>query len=53
MKWKCQCCGYVYDEDVGDPLNDIPPGTKFEDLPENWVCPVCGCPKSKFVPLGL
>ncbi|WP_456327417.1 rubredoxin [Archaeoglobus sp.] len=53
MKWKCKCCGYVYDESVGDPFNDIPPDTKFEDLPDDWVCPVCGCDKSKFVRIGL
>ena len=42
-------CGYVYDPAVGDPDNDIAPGTAFEDLPENWACPLCGVPKSEFV----
>ena len=46
---KYQCpCGYVYDLAVGDPTQGIKPGTKFEDLPEDWVCPVCALPKSAF-----
>lgn len=40
-KYKCEVCGYIYDPDVGDPDNGIEPGTPFEDLPEDWVCPVC------------
>ncbi len=51
MKWKCSYCGYVYDEDEGDPLSGIPPGTKFEDLPDDWKCPICGAPKDMFYPL--
>ncbi|AEC52520.1 rubredoxin [Pyrococcus sp. NA2] len=47
-KWKCTICGYIYDEDEGDPDSGIPPGTKFEDLPEDWVCPLCGAPKDMF-----
>ena len=42
MKYICNLCGYVYDEEAGDPDNGIAPGTAFEDLPEDWVCPVCG-----------
>ena len=49
-KYVCQPCGWVYDPALGDPDNGIAPGTKFEDLPEDWVCPVCGAPKSEFVP---
>ncbi len=49
-KYVCQPCGWVYDPELGDPDNGIPPGTKFEDLPEDWVCPVCGAPKSEFSP---
>ena len=49
-KYVCPTCGYVYDPAVGDPDNDIAPGTAFEDLPENWACPLCGVPKSEFVP---
>ena len=40
-KWVCLVCDYVYDPAVGDPTQDIPPGTAFEDLPEDWVCPDC------------
>ena len=45
QKWKCTACEYVYDPSVGDPASGIPPGVSFEDLPENWTCPVCGVPK--------
>jgi len=44
----CSVCGYVYDEVKGDPDNGVAPGTKFEDLPQTWTCPVCGADKSKF-----
>ncbi len=47
-KYVCQVCGYVYDPEVGDPDNNIEPGTAFEDLPEDWVCPLCGADKSEF-----
>ncbi|MGE4588610.1 MAG: rubredoxin [Acidaminococcaceae bacterium] len=47
-KWTCIVCGYVYDEAVGDSDSGIAPGTKFEDLPEDWVCPVCGVSKDQF-----
>ncbi|MDR0978025.1 MAG: rubredoxin [Endomicrobium sp.] len=46
-KWKC-VCGYIYDPAVGDPDKGITSGTPFEQLPEDWVCPVCGAPKSAF-----
>ena len=46
MKYEC-VCGYVYDPEVGDPDNGIAPGTAFEDLPEDWVCPVCGLRKRR------
>ena len=48
-KYQCEPCGYIYDEAVGDPDNGIAPGTKFEDLPEDWVCPSCGMGKEVFV----
>ena len=48
MKYVCNVCGYVYDETTGDPDNGIAPGTAFEDLPDDWVCPVCGVDKSMF-----
>ncbi len=47
-KWKCTVCDYIYDPAKGDPKNGIGPGTMFEDLPDDWVCPVCGAGKDKF-----
>jgi len=47
-KWVCQICGYVYDPEMGDEDSGIAPGTSFEDLPEDWVCPMCGAPKADF-----
>jgi rubredoxin len=47
-KYICTVCGYTYDPEKGDPDNGIKPGTKFEDLPDNWVCPVCGAAKDAF-----
>ena len=46
--WRCTVCGFEYNETKGDPANGIAPGTKFEDLPEDWVCPLCKHPKSDF-----
>jgi rubredoxin len=46
--WECTVCGYVYDPKIGDPDNGIAPGTRFEDLPEDWVCPECGAEKDQF-----
>ena len=48
-KYVCEPCGYEYDPAVGDPDNGIAPGTAFEDLPADWVCPLCGAEKSEFV----
>ncbi len=48
-RYLCEPCGYVYDPDVGDPDHDIPAGTPFEDLPDDWVCPWCGLGKEVFV----
>ena len=47
-KYVCGPCGYEYDPEVGDPDNGIAPGTAFEDLPEDWVCPICGVGKEDF-----
>lgn len=47
-KYVCDACGYVYDPAVGDPDNGIAAGTAFEDLPEDWVCPLCGVGKDSF-----
>jgi flavin reductase (DIM6/NTAB) family NADH-FMN oxidoreductase RutF/rubredoxin len=48
-KYRCTVCGYIYDPEKGDLSSDINPGTPFEQLPDNWVCPVCGASKDKFV----
>ena len=52
--WRCQMvnCGYVYDPDRGDKRHKIPAGTRFEDLPDDWKCPVCGATKKSFRPLS-
>ena len=47
-KYVCTVCGYVYDPEKGDPDSGIAPGTEFEDIPDDWVCPVCGVSKSDF-----
>ena len=44
-KWKCRFCGHIYDEAKGDAETGIPPGTRFEDLPADWLCPNCGAAK--------
>ncbi len=47
-KYICVVCGYVYDPEQGDPAGDIDPGVSFEELPEDWVCPLCGVGKDDF-----
>ncbi|MDP4118083.1 MAG: rubredoxin [Bacillota bacterium] len=47
-KYICNICGYIYDEETGIPEEGIAPGTLWEDLPEDWVCPVCGASKEDF-----
>jgi len=47
-KYKCTVCGYVYDPELGDPDGGIKPGTPFEEIPDDWVCPVCGASKNQF-----
>lgn len=47
-KYVCDACGWEYDEAIGDPESGIEPGTKFEDLPEDFVCPLCGVDKDSF-----
>jgi rubredoxin len=47
-KWECIVCGYVYDPAVGDPESGVEPGTSFEVLPDDWVCPDCGAGKDMF-----
>ncbi len=48
MKHQCRDCIYAYDSQRGDPMHGIPPGTKFDELPEDWLCPVCGAKKARF-----
>ena len=47
-KWVCSVCGYVYDPAKGDPANGIEPGTAFEQLPDDWCCPICSVSKDMF-----
>ena len=47
-KYVCDVCGYIYDEAVGDPDNGIEPGTAWEDVPEDFLCPLCGVGKDQF-----
>ncbi len=49
-KYVCTVCGYIYDEAAGDPDNGVAPGTKWADVPEDWVCPDCGVGKDMFEP---
>ena len=49
-KFTCQVCGHVYDEAEGDPAAGIAPGTRWEDLPDDWTCPECGARKADFSP---
>lgn len=51
-KYICRVCATIYDPDIGDEEDGILPGTTFEDLPEDWVCDICGSPKSKFEKLS-
>lgn len=47
-KYICDICGYVYDPEIGDPKNEVDSKTSFEDIPDDWVCPVCGISKDDF-----
>jgi flavin reductase (DIM6/NTAB) family NADH-FMN oxidoreductase RutF/rubredoxin len=51
-KWQCSICAYIYDPKTGDPAGGIPPGTPFEQIPDNWVCPICGATKDQFIKLS-
>jgi rubredoxin len=50
-KYECTVCGYIYDPKEGDPDNGVKPGTAFKDIPDDWVCPVCGAEKDQFEPV--
>lgn len=52
QSWRCVKCGYEYDPRVGDPDHGIEPGTPFEDLPADWVCPRCSAGKNWFMEIG-
>ncbi len=47
-KWTCMICGFVYDEETGYPDKNIAPGTKYADLPDDFICPICGAGKDAF-----
>ena len=47
-RWVCQTCGFIYDPAKGDPESGVPPGTRFEDIPDGWYCPDCGVTKADF-----
>ena len=48
--YRCRLCGFVYEPRKGDPPIGIEPGTSFDQLPDDWVCPICGAPKTEFEP---
>jgi rubredoxin len=50
-KYRCTVCGHVYDPTEGDPDAGISPGTSFEEIPDSWICPVCGVSKNEFEPV--
>ncbi len=50
-KYECTVCGYIYDPETGDPDSGVQPGTAFEDIPDDWVCPECGAGKDVFEPV--
>ena len=50
MRYECDVCGYIYDETEGDPDSGIAPGTKWDDLPGDFLCPLCGVGKEEFSP---
>lgn len=51
QKYECTVCGYIYDPELGDPEGGVEPGTVFEDISEDWVCPECGVGKDMFEPI--
>lgn len=51
QKYLCEPCGYIYDPAEGDAAGGIAPGTPFEELPDDWVCPICGLDKEVFIPV--
>jgi rubredoxin len=51
-KFKCRSCGYVYDPEAGDMISGIQPGTSFDELPDHWICPLCGVRKTEFTEIS-
>ncbi len=51
-KYECQVCNYIYNPEEGDPDNGVEPGTAFEELPDDWTCPLCGASKDDFEKVG-
>ena len=51
MKFKCKICGHIYDPEIGDPDSGIAPGTPFEEIPDDWECPICGVTKKDYEPI--
>lgn len=47
-KWQCMVCGFIYDEEQGLPEDGIPPGTRWDEIPDDWMCPECGVGKEDF-----
>jgi rubredoxin len=47
-KYRCKVCGFIYDPELGDPVAGIPAGTTFDDIPRDWICPICGVTKEDF-----
>ncbi len=52
QQWICMACDYIYDPEAGDPDGGIAPGTAYEDIPDDWICPSCGVGKDLFEPYG-
>ena len=48
QKWECEPCGYIYDPEAGDPDAGVAPGTPWNEVPDDWVCPLCGVGKDMF-----
>lgn len=51
-RYECNVCGYIYEPEMGDPVGGVAPGTSFENLPDDWTCPICGAAKSDFTKVG-
>jgi rubredoxin len=52
QKYRCTLCGYIYDPALGDPDGGVAPGTPFDQIPDSWVCPMCGASKAEFEPVS-